>query len=298
MPHIQHIAVIGHPIGHTMSPFIQKRLFELSKIPMEYQVLDIPDLEAAMPKLLSLDAFNITIPHKSAILSHLAGLSEQARLCGSVNTVTVKDGKLYGATSDGAGALLALSLHDEAVQNRRILLLGNGGAAKALAFAVAAFPDFHITIAHRAGSCEKAAQLAQALLAYAAEREDTDSTVTLLTYDELERQAKNGQTQFDLLMNATSVGMYPNVGKSPVSESVVASCSAVFDAVYNPQGTELLKLARQSGVKAIGGMGMLVCQAAYSHKIWYKTDFQKEDLLTLINDANTEMKRIFGEGNQ
>lgn len=296
MKKLQHAAVIGHPIGHTMSPFIQKKLFELATIPMEYEVLDIPDLEKAMPKLLSLDCFNITIPHKSAILPYLAEVCEQARLCGSVNTVTVKDGKLYGATSDGAGALLALSIHGETVENREILLLGNGGAAKALAFAVAEFPNFHLTIAHRAGSAEKAEQLAQALRSYAEQRGDTDSAVTLLAYEELEHRAQSGQAKFDLLMNATSVGMYPNTGKSPVSSEVVSCCGAVFDVVYNPKETELLKLAKQAGVKAIGGMGMLVCQAAYSHKVWYGTKFQREDLLTLIDDANDEMQRVFGGG--
>lgn len=294
MSQLQRAAVIGHPIGHTMSPFIQKRLFSLSGMPMEYQVLDVPDLEAAMPQLLSLDCFNITIPHKSAIFPYLAEVCEQARLCGSVNTVTVKDGKLYGATSDGAGALLALSVHGETVANREILLLGNGGAAKALAFAVAQFPNFHLTIAHRPESAMKAEQLTQMLLAYAAQRGDTDSTVSLLTYDDLEGLAKIGKVRFDLLMNATSVGMYPNTGKSPVSAAVLSCCGTVFDAVYNPKETELLKLARLAGVKTIGGMGMLVCQAAYSHKVWYGTEFQRDDLLTLIDDANEEMQRVFG----
>lgn len=291
----QRAAVIGHPIGHTMSPFIQKRLFELVGIPMEYEVLDIPDLEASMPKLLSLDCFNVTIPHKSAVIPHLEGLCEQARLCNSVNTVTVKDGKLYGATSDGAGALLALSIHGETVQNRKILLLGNGGAAKALAFSVAEFPGFHITIAHRDGSAEKAEKLAQSLRSCAVDRGDLAGQVSLLTYDELEERALTGQLHFDLLMNATSVGMYPNIGQSPVSSAVTACCDTIFDAVYNPQETELLRLGKQNGCKVIGGMGMLVCQAAYSHKVWYGTQFETEDLLTLIEDANAEMQRVFGK---
>ena len=291
MSKIQRAAVIGHPIGHTMSPFIQKRLFALSNIPMEYQVLDVPDLEASMDKLRALDCFNITIPHKRTVIPFLSGISERAKLCGSVNTVTVRDGKLYGDTSDGPGAAVALSIHGESVKGKKILLLGNGGAARAISFVIAEHPDFHLTIVHRDGSCNKAAALAQSLADYARARGDRAFLITTQTYQELEAN----ESPYDLLINATSVGMYPNVGESPVSKQVVNRCSAVFDAVYNPKETELLRLAKECGVKTIGGMGMLVCQAAYSHHIWFGTEFQNEDLLRLIEDANLEMERIFGK---
>ena len=289
----QRAAVIGHPIGHTMSPFIQKRLFALSSIPMEYQVLDVPDLEASMDELCALDCFNITIPHKSAVIPFLSGLSERAKLCGSVNTVTVKDGKLYGDTSDGPGAAIALSIHGESVKGKDILLLGNGGAARAIAFVIGEHPDFHLTIAHRESSHEKADALAQELADYARSRGDKQFLISTLTYRELEAEEKS----YDLLINATSVGMYPNIGESPVSRQVVNRCGAVFDAIYNPRETELLRLAKECGVKTIGGMGMLVCQAAYSHHIWFGTEFHNEDLLQLIEDANAEMERVFGKGN-
>ena len=291
MPKTQRAAVIGHPIGHTMSPFIQKRLFALSNIPMEYQVLDVPDLGASMEELRSLDCFNITIPHKQAVIPFLSGMSERAKLCGSVNTVTVKDSKLYGDTSDGPGATVALSIHGESVKGKKILLLGNGGAARAISFVIAEHPCFHLTIVHREGSCDKATALAQSLADYARERGDRNFLITTQTYRELEADEKS----YDLLINATSVGMYPKTGESPVGKQVVARCKAVFDAVYNPKETELLRLARECGVKAIGGMGMLVCQAAYSHHIWFGTEFQNEDLLRLIEDANAEMERVFGK---
>ena len=291
MPKTQHAAVIGHPIGHTMSPFIQKRLFALSDIPMDYQVLDVPDLAADMEKLRALDCFNVTIPHKSAVIPFLSGLSERARLCGSVNTVTVKDGKLYGDTSDGPGASVALSIHGESVKEKKILLLGNGGAAKAISFVIAEHPNFHLTIAHRESSCDNAAALAQSLADCARARGDRDFLITTQTYRELEAEEK----PYDLLINATSVGMYPNIEESPVSRRVVARCNTVFDAVYNPRETALLRLAKECGVKTIGGMGMLVCQAAYSHHIWFGTEFHNEDLLQLIEDANAEMERIFGK---
>lgn len=285
----QKAAVIGHPIGHTMSPFIQRRLFALSGIPMEYQVLDVPDLKSALPELRALDCFNITIPHKSAIIPYLDGICDTARLCGSVNTVKVTDGRLYGFTTDGAGAAVSLAIHSLSLQGE-LLLLGNGGAAKAIAFQAAEHPDFHITLVHRPGSYEKAMALSDKLAEYARSRGDKNFLITVESYEELELDTK----RYDLLINTTSVGMYPHTGISPVSEKVVSRCAAVFDAVFNPAETELLKLAKKQGIKALGGMGMLVCQAAYSHKIWYDTEFRDSDLHALIRDAQEEMEQIFG----
>lgn len=290
----QKAAVIGHPIGHTMSPFIQKRLFELSGIPMEYRVIDVPDLEAALPELRKLDCFNVTIPHKSAIIPFLDGLCDHAQLCGSVNTVTVRDGGLYGSTSDGPGAAVALSIHGLSMDGK-ILLLGNGGAARAVAFMAAQRPDFDLTIVCRKQSEQKANALAGELADFARARGDRHFLICVETYEELEADCFDSAKRFDLLLNTTSVGMYPNVGKSPVSGQVVSRCKAVFDAVYNPRETELLRLAGQAGVKTVGGMGMLVCQAAYSHHIWYGTEFRNEELLQLIEDASAEMERIFGK---
>jgi len=289
MTRTQNAAVIGHPIGHTMSPFIQRRLFELSGIPMEYRVLDVPELSAALPELRALDCFNVTIPHKSAIIPYLDGIDDRARLCGSVNTVKVVEGKLYGFTTDGPGAAVSLKIHSMSLQGE-LLILGNGGAAKAIAFQAAERPNFHVTLAHRADSYEKAMELAEKLADYARARGDREFLITVESYEELELDTK----RYDLLINTTSVGMYPKTGMSPVSEAVVSRCAAVFDAVFNPAETELLRLAEKQGIKVLGGMGMLVCQAAYSHKIWYDTEFQNNDLHQLIHDARAEMERIFG----
>lgn len=287
----QKAAVIGHPIGHTMSPFIQKRLFELSNIPMEYRVIDVPDLGAAVPELRKLDCFNITIPHKSAIIPYLDDICESARLCGSVNTVKVIDGKLHGYTTDGAGAAVSLAIHGLSLCGK-VLILGNGGAARAIAFQAAIQQkDFDITIAHREGSYERAMGLANELADYARGRGDKAFRVTVMSYKELEDEP---DTRYSLLVNTTSVGMYPNVDACPVSGKVIERCGAVFDAVFNPGETKLLKAAGELGIKTVPGMGMLVCQAAYSHKIWYDTEFKNEDILQLIEDAQAELQRKFG----
>ena len=265
---VQNAAVIGHPIGHTMSPFIHQRLFALEGIPVSYQVLDVPDLPAALPALRELDCFNITIPHKSAILPFLDGLEEKARLFGSVNTVQVKEGKLLGFTTDGAGCYKALENHGRDFSGR-VLLLGNGGAARALAF-------------------EAAARLRR--------RGDRGFRLSVQTYGELETAcafSTQASPNFALLLNATSVGMYPHAGESPVSAEVVARCRAVFDAVYNPAQTQLLRLAGEADALAIGGMEMLVYQAVAAHEIWYGTRFRPEDIAALCQDAGAELARLF-----
>lgn len=291
----QSVAVIGHPIGHTMSPFIHHRLFRLSGIPLAYQVLDVPDLPATLPALRGLDCFNITIPHKSAILPYLDGIDPAAKAFGSVNTVQVRQGKLYGYTTDGAGCRKALENHGLSFHGK-MLLLGNGGAARAIAFEAAqGAGDFQITIAHRPGSYHKANALAEELAAFARGRGDKGFRIVVESYGELEQD--KGQA-FDLLLNCTSVGMYPHAGESPVPEAVVARCAAVFDAVYNPGRTALLQLAEKTGAKAVGGMEMLVYQAVRAHEIWYGTKFDPADLAALCQDAERELEKRFGEGKE
>lgn len=291
----QHAAVIGHPIGHTMSPFIQKRLFQLSGIPMEYQVLDLPDLAAGLPRLRELDCFNVTIPYKQAILPFLDAVDPQAARFGSVNTVKVEGGRLTGYTTDGAGCRKALENHGLDFSGR-VLLLGNGGAARALAFEIAQCRrDPDLTIACRAASQPKAVALAQEVAGFLRERGDRGFRIEVQTYEELEGLCGCGvpKPEYDLLLNATSVGMYPHAGQSPVTGAVAARCHAVFDAVYNPAQTELLRLAGEAGAVTVGGMEMLVYQAVAAHEAWYGTAFHPQDIRQLCRDAQAELARAF-----
>lgn len=286
---VQNAAVIGHPIGHTMSPFIHRRLFQLEGIPFTYQVLDVPDLAEAMPVLRGLDCFNITIPHKSGILPFLDELEEKAKRFGSVNTVRQEEGKLKGFTTDGPGCRKALENHGVSL-NGKLLLLGNGGAARAMAFEVVERKEgASLTIACREESLLKASALGKELEEYAGSLGDRGFKVRVVTYAQLESEEKH----YDLLLNATSVGMFPKVGKSPVSGGVVAQCGAVFDAVYNPAKTELLRLGEAAGATVVGGMEMLVYQAVAAHEIWYGTKFHPEDLKVLCSDAQEELTRLF-----
>lgn len=277
-------AVIGHPIGHTMSPFIHQRLFALSGENAEYLVFDLPDAGAqeAQETLRALDGYNITIPHKQAIIPYLSTLDEKALLFGSVNTVKNENGLAAGYTTDGAGFLRAVGAAGETLKGKN-LLLGSGGAARVLAFETV-LAGGSLTIAVRDQSLAKAQKLAEELVSHVPGAE-----VAFCSFSELEQ----GKKTYSLLINATSVGMYPRENASPVSENVVKRCGAVFDAVYNPDKTLLLQYAEQNGVKSIGGMAMLVGQAAAAHQIWSGAEYRPEDLAALSRDAVKEMERLF-----
>ena len=177
-----------------------------------------------------------------------------------------------------------------------MLLLGNGGAARALAFEIAQCRrDPDLTIACRAASQPKAVALAQEVAGFLRERGDRGFRIEVQTYEELEGLCGCGvpKPEYDLLLNATSVGMYPHAGESPVTGAVAARCHAVFDAVYNPAQTELLRLAGEAGAVTVGGMEMLVYQAVAAHEAWYGTAFHPQDIRQLCRDAQAELARAF-----
>lgn len=275
-------AVIGHPIAHTMSPFIHARLFALSGRAGRYGARDIPPdaLAGSMPELNLLDGFNITIPHKQAIIPFVDTLDEKAEFFHSVNTVKNENGRLTGHTTDGAGFCRALKAAGVDLCGHTVIL-GAGGAARVLAFE-AALKGGRVTVAARSHSLDAARRLC----------EDLTVKIPGAKADFCLMEEIRGP--IDLLANATPVGMYPNAGACPVAEEVVQSAACVFDAVYNPAETALLKLARKNGVRTVGGMSMLVWQAAEAHRIWYGAEFDARDIDRLCADAVFEMKRIFG----
>lgn len=271
-------AVIGHPIGHTMSPFIHKRLFELAKEDGEYIKADIsPDeLKLRISELNELSGYNITIPHKQAIIPFLDKLDKKAELYGSVNTV--RNGAVReGFTTDPDGFLKALETSGIPFGGD-IVIIGCGGAARTFVYE-AALAKCNITIAAR--SRDKADILADEV-----SLKVPDTRIKSCLISELDGD-------FDLLVNATPVGMYPNKDSMPVSEKALSRCKNVFDAIYNPLETVLIQKAKANGSKAVGGMSMLVWQAVVAHQIWDGSQYSIGDIDQLIWDSAVEMRRKF-----
>lgn len=275
-------AVIGHPIGHTMSPFIHNRLFKLAGKEAEYSVMDIPcgELQKSYKEILyKLDGFNITIPHKTAIIPFLSSLDRKAEMYGSVNTVDT-DGKGY--TTDPDGFIKALGAYG-VKPDGNVVIVGTGGVARIMAFE-AAKAGANITIAVRHEDIHMVSALACEIL-----DKTIHPAVSTCYIDRIEKLDKD----IDLLVNATPVGMYPNADNMAVNESIIEKSKVVFDAVYNPLETKLIKTAKKMGKTAIGGMSMLVWQAVESHRIWDGSVYDKKDIEKLCEDAAAELEKIF-----
>lgn len=279
----KHYALIGYPLGHSISPFIHKRLFELSNINADYNSINVHPyhLKSTFPELRNLDGFNITIPHKQKIIPLLDCLSKKSLLCKSVNTV--KNGFFSeGFTTDSLGFVKALDENDIKLRGK-VVIIGYGGAASSIAYECA-LHGCEVIIVSRPSSINNASKLVERL------RTDIPfSNVNVCT-------TKTICKDIDLLVNATPVGMYPKINECPVFADVISNSCAVFDAIYNPMDTILLKIAKSYGIKAIGGMPMLIWQAVESHKIWNNSIFKYDDILQLEEDAQKELKKTFYEG--
>lgn len=275
----QHYAVIGHPIGHTMSPFIHKRLFELAGVNAEYTQLDIApaQLETAYADTLSqLDGYNITIPHKQQIIPLLDALDDKAQMYGSVNTVLNRGGKATGYTTDPDGFIKALEAAGIALDGR-IMILGCGGVARTMAYEIA-LRGKPFEFAVRQQDCGKAG-----LLCLDITRKLPEAQVSFGLINQIIGTV-------DVLINATPVGMYPNVDDQPIHNCAIGRCGAVFDAIYNPLETVLVKRAKANGAKAVGGMSMLVWQAVVAHQIWDGSVYDSRDIDRLVIDAAAELR--------
>lgn len=273
--------VIGYPIGHTMSPFIQKELFELRGVTAEYEKYQIePEklTEQFSRVLSSLDGFNITIPHKLAIMKCCDVIDATAAEYGAVNTVCRRDGKYYGFNTDAYGFLKGLEFSGIPLEGK-VLVYGFGGAARTL-----------ITESLKAG-CEvtvgTTAELkAQAEPVVAELAAKNGKNINILTNGEIDKN-------FDLLVNATPVGMYPKTGVSPLNNDQVDLFSYVYDIVYNPSETELLRIAKEKGKVCGGGLSMLVCQAQQSQTHWLGVEFSKEETALVIERSAKELEKVF-----
>lgn len=279
-----HYAVIGHPIGHTMSPFIHEQLFRLTGEDADYAVFDIApeELYEKEKELLSrLNGYNVTIPNKRAILPLLDELDGKAKLYGSVNTV--KNGsKKVGSSTDPVGFTMALKSEGIPLSGQ-VVVLGAGGVSRIMA-CEAGLSGCQLTIATREKSVADAQKLAQDVEAL------TGHPVQTCLLSEISQKFQS----IDLMVNGTSVGMYPHADAMPVAEEAVLRCKAIFDAVYNPEATRLLQCGAAHGIKVLGGMSMLVWQAAEAQRIWTGAEFREEDVQKIIRAASEEMAKRFG----
>ncbi|MDD7517844.1 shikimate dehydrogenase family protein [Ruminococcus flavefaciens] len=265
-------ALIGHPLGHSMSPLIHEKLFALSGLDdTSYELIDIaPEKIAESRELLeSLRGLNVTIPHKQNVIPLLDELAESALRYNSVNCISNNGGKLTGYNTDCDGFLRSAELLPI---SGNVAILGCGGVGRMIAIEVARHGG-SITLAVIPQDFKNAQLLMAEILAKC-----SDACVKIVDISTLEGN-------FDLLINATPVGMYPKVDACAVSDTIIENSLSVFDVIYNPTETLLMKKARAMGKTAVGGASMLVYQAVKAHEIWYGGKFAAEDISKIIIDV-------------
>ena len=271
--------LIGHPLGHSMSPLIHEKLFELSGISgYSYELIDIApeDLTSRIGELRELRGFNITIPHKTAIIPFTDELGESAKRYNSVNCISNNDGKMVGYNTDCDGFLRSA---EQLPLGENVVLIGCGGVGRMIAIE-AALHGAELTIAVIPQDFKNAQLVMAEILAKCKNASVKISTVSDLS------------GKFDLLINATPVGMYPKTENCAVSDEIIENCGSFFDVIYNPTETLLMKKARALGKTAVGGASMLVYQAVKAHEYWYGGKFAQEDITKIILDVEDHVNAM------
>ena len=258
-PETARFAVLGQSLPHTWSPYIHNSLFDAAGLDAVYLPVTVPPerLGSVTDVFRScFSGFNVTIPYKEKLLPFLDDVDEAAQVCGAVNTVEIRNGRMIGHITDGLGMLRAIEERGVKTHQADVLILGGGGAARVAGYAFLS----------RGGRVTFAVRDAQKgnVLAHALAQTQQDGLHRLSV-----RPLADCAEAHDILINCTPVGMYPHVDACPASADVIARCGAVFDAVYNPRETRLLTLARQNGLPAIEGLGMLFYQAVEAQKFWF-----------------------------
>ena len=245
--HTKLTAVIGNPIGHSLSPLLHNDIYvreDIDAVMLAFQNPSIAELVQAM-RALPIHLTAITLPHKESVIPLLDEVDAKALAIGSVNTVVNTNGKLKGFNTDVVG--IAVALKDATLKGKSVLIFGAGGAARAVAYHMkecgAKIHSYDRTFKKAQTLCEKFGGTA------------------------LELDAMNG-TQFDIIVNASPVGLHPNTDATPVPKEMIKKGGIVFDLVYNPLETRLMREATERGAQAISGLTMLVEQALEQERLW------------------------------
>ncbi|WP_077339612.1 shikimate dehydrogenase [Pseudocolwellia agarivorans] len=251
---MDHYLVYGNPIKQSKSPFIHTAFAKETNQNIEYksQLAELGEFEQTVKLFIKEGGkgANVTAPFKEEAMAMCDELSEHAQFSGAVNTLTFKNDKIYGDTTDGVGLVNDLLSHNVELENSRILLLGAGGASKGVVLPLLNQKPKHLTIANRTVS--KAETIAQ---------QYANQPITAMSFEDANKQ------EFDLIINATSAGLSGN--GVPISETLISNNTACYDMTYGKSLTPFLQMAtKQNAKQIIDGLGMLVGQAAESFYLW------------------------------
>jgi len=261
--------IIGNPVSHSMSPAIHNAAFIEKGLNNVYVPLKIANIGAFMNECRKIDfhGFSVTIPHKESILPFLDDLDHTARKIGAINTIVNQNGELTGYNTDCMAAVMGLEYSmkeaNETLNNKKVSIIGAGGAARAIAFGLKE-KGCDITIFNR--TIERAEKLSQ------------DVKCEFKNFEEIHK------LDSDILINTTSIGMFPGVDQTPVSKNILKEGMIVFDAVYNPIETRLLRDAKEQGCHTVNGLSMFINQAAEQFRLWTGIDAPIELMTKVVKE--------------
>lgn len=285
-PALPQYAVIGYPIGHSLSPVMHTAAFralniQASYVALEVQPGDLGEFVSSMRRDPWRGA-NVTVPFKEVVLDLVDDLADSARAIRAVNTVVARDGRLTGHNTDARGFLRALT--DDAGFNAagaKALIVGAGGAAKAVVYGLLQAGICKIVIANR--DVARAERLRDAF--------DDGTRISVLPTGELGESEKD----VDLLVNATSIGMSggPAPESSPLPDGWLPNRALVYDLIYRPAATPLLRISRLAGLPILGGLPMLVYQGAESFELWTERPAPVNQMLAAVRSTLEEAAACF-----
>ena len=270
------VAVVANPIKHSISPFIHNSAFEATNTNGVYLAWEVDATELAETvaniRRYQMYGINLSMPYKEQVIPYLDQLSEEACLIGAVNTVVNREGTLIGYNTDGKGFFK--SLPSFKISGKRMVLLGAGGAAKAILAQAILDGVSQISVFVRSSSMEKTRPYLEKI------QNATGFRVDLFALEDVQN-LQDSITQADLLVNATSVGM--DGSSQPIPTSIVLPEKLlVADVIYQPFETPFLKWARNQGNQSINGLGMLLYQAAEAFELWTGKEMPTDQIWELL----------------
>lgn len=253
------IGVIGNPIEHSLSPPMHNNAYKQMNMDYVYVAFHVEDIEELIQsaKTLNIIGLNITIPYKTQVIPYLDEIDETARKINAVNTITFKDGIAKGYNTDGTGAVKSIQQYTK-LKDKKILVVGAGGASKAITFSLLNEDIKELNIANR--SIENAYKLQENL-----EKQTGYNNIKSYKIEEAESIIED----VDIIINTTPIGMYPNIdAKPPINTDRISEKHTVMDIIYNPLETKLLRQAKQNNATTIPGTHMLINQAVTAFELF------------------------------
>ena len=255
------VGVFGDPVDGNPTGVMEEAAFAACGLNYRYLTLKVTkeDFDTAMKAIhaFHMRGMNLTMPHKINVLPYLDELSEAARIIGAVNTIVVQNGRLFGENTDGKGFVQALKNSGVTLEGKRIVMLGAGGAARAIAVECALAGAATVTVLNRTE--ERAKELAEVL---------SQHTKTKAAGGKLQPCQKI-PADTDILINATCIGLHPDADQKPdIDYDTVLDSMVVSDVVFNPADTLFLQEAAKRGARTVNGLGMLACQGALNFTLW------------------------------